>query len=79
LLSISDCEWSWQTRHVKVAVDVWWHVLQLWRCGPDVIGNRWLNVAWFHEVSVARWQLSHVVGNPDEACGGLLVRLYWSW
>jgi hypothetical protein len=50
-------------------------VEQLCRCGPDVIGNRWLNVAWFHELSVARWQFSHVVGKPEEACGGDEVRL----
>ena len=45
-------------------------------CRPVVIGNQvWLNVPWSHEVSVARWHVSHVVGKPAAAWFGFVV--YW--
>jgi hypothetical protein len=43
-------------------------------CLPVVIGNQvWLNVPWFHDVSLALWHVSHVVGNPAAWWFGFVV------
>jgi hypothetical protein len=37
----------------------------------------WLKLPLPHVGSVGRWHVSHVVENPDDACGGFFVALYW--
>ncbi len=48
-------------------------------CRPELIGNQvWLNVPWPHDVSVARWHVSQVVGNPAAAWFGFVVAWYFA-
>jgi hypothetical protein len=62
-----------QLKVAKLPLDVW-QLAQAVRCGPEVIGNRWVKAPCVHDVSVFLWQLSHVAGNPADRWFGLLVR-----
>jgi hypothetical protein len=47
-------------------------------CRPRSGNVEWLNVPWFHDVSVALWQVSHVVGNPAAWWFGFVVAWYFA-
>jgi hypothetical protein len=56
-------------------LELGWHAEHgLPACLPVVMGNPvWLNVPWVQEVSLTRWQLSQVVGNPAAVWLGFVV------